>query len=381
MTLVVPAIHRIAGRVALLPASNAQLRSGSIVVAGAGAGIGRVGADARGAPPGQERGRAQPPAGRWSRRLDRRRRVDSNTQRNQSAFLTSYNLGNLLLATMPLALVSFGQASALLVGGFDVSVGALMTMCVVTASYTMQPGSSWFVLLLGALALVGIGLATGLFNATLVRFFRLPSIIATLGTLSILEGLSLLLRDHPEGPINSDVIDVLTTKVGFVPIAFVAVVVLALLADGWLYRTRTGLTLRAVGLDETSSRRLGMGIDRTVILAFVVCSSMASLAGLYLATQVQIGSPIIGNQALESIAAAVLGGASLVGGRGSFVGTLLAALFLSLIGNVLPLFQQPTEYAQMTIGVLILLALLLYEAPDLLARLRSTRLAASANAP
>jgi ribose transport system ATP-binding protein len=300
---------------------------------------------------------------------------------NQSAFLTSYNLGNLLLATMPLALVSFGQASALLVGGFDVSVGALMTMCVVTASYTMQPGSSWFVLLLGALALVGIGLATGLFNATLVRFFRLPSIIATLGTLSILEGLSLLLRDHPEGPINSDVIDVLTTKVGFVPIAFVAVVVLALLADGWLYRTRTGLTLRAVGLDETSSRRLGMGIDRTVILAFVVCSSMASLAGLYLATQVQIGSPIIGNQALESIAAAVLGGASLVGGRGSFVGTLLAALFLSLIGNVLPLFQQPTEYAQMTIGVLILLALLLYEAPDLLARLRSTRLAASANAP
>ncbi len=154
-----------------------------------------------------------------------------------------------------------------------------------------------------------------------------------------------------------------------------------MLADGWLYRTRTGLTLRAVGLDETSSRRLGMGTDRTVILAFVVCSLMASLAGFYLAAQVQIGSPIIGNQALESIAAAVLGGASLAGGRGSFVGTLLAALFLSLIGNVLPLFQQPTEYAQMTIGVLILLALLLYEAPDLLARLRSTRLAASANAP
>ena len=67
-------------------------------------------------------------------------------------------------------------------------------------------------LLLGALALLGVGLATGLFNATLIRLFRLPSIIATLGTLSILEGASLLLRDHPEGPINSDVIDVLTTS-------------------------------------------------------------------------------------------------------------------------------------------------------------------------
>ena len=93
---------------------------------------------------------------------------------------------------------------------------------------------------------------------------------------------------------------------------------------------------------------------------------LASLAGLYLAAEVQIGSPIIGNFGLESIAAAVLGGASLAGGRGSFVGTLLAALFLTLIDNVLPLFQQPTEYSEMTIGVLILFALVLYQSPELL---------------
>jgi ribose transport system ATP-binding protein len=293
---------------------------------------------------------------------------------HQSAFLTSYNLRNLLLATMPLALVSLGQTSALLVGGFDVSVGALMTMCVVTASYTMQPGSSWLVLSLGALALIGVGLATGFFNATLIRLFRLPSIIATLGTLSILEGAALLLRDHPEGTINGDVITALTTSIGFVPVAFIGVVVLAVLGDGWLYRTRSGLALRAVGLDESSSRRLGMATARAVVLAFVACSLMASIASFYLVAEVQIGSPIIGNQALESIAAAVLGGASLAGGRGSFVGTLLAALFLNLIINILPLFQQPTEYAEMTIGVLILLALVLYQAPDLVARLRTSQL-------
>src|SRR5213595_3314625 len=78
----------------------------------------------------------------------------------QDAFLTNYNLGNLLLTTMPLALVSIGQTNALLVGGFDVSVAALMTMCVVTASFTMTPSSSWPALLFGALALVGVGLAT-----------------------------------------------------------------------------------------------------------------------------------------------------------------------------------------------------------------------------
>ncbi len=291
----------------------------------------------------------------------------------QDAFLTSFNLNNLLLLTMPLALVSLGQTCALLVGGFDVSVAALMTFCVVVASYTMTFDTSGWALLPGGLALIAVGLATGIFNAVIIRVLKLPSIIATLGTFSILEGASLLLRDHPEGPISSDAISGLTKSVGFLPIAFVAVVVLAVLADVWLYRTRTGLAMRAVGLDETSSRRLGMATGRIVILAFVLCSLMASLAGFYLAAQVQIGSPLIGNFGLESIAAAVLGGAALSGGKGSFVGTLLAALFLSLIDNVLPLFHQPTEYSQITIGVLILLALVLYQSPELLARLRTSR--------
>ena len=294
------------------------------------------------------------------------------TSIREDAFLTSYNLTNLLLATMPLALVSLGQATALLVGGFDVSVAALMTFCVVLASYTMTPTTSGWGLFPGALAIIGVGLATGIFNALLIRVLRLPSIIATLGTLSILQGASLWLRDHPEGTISSDLISGLTKSVSFVPIAFIAVCLLAVGADLWLYRSRTGLAMRAVGLDETSARRLGMRTGVAVIVAFVLCSLMAAIAGFYLAAQVQIGSPIIGNYALESIAAAVLGGASLAGGRGSYVGTLLAALFLSLIDNVLPLFQQPTEYSEITIGVLILLALVLYKSPELVARLRTS---------
>jgi len=297
--------------------------------------------------------------------------VGAFTAVRQDAFLTQYNINNLLLATMPLALVAIGQTNALLVGGFDVSVAALITMCVVTASFTLKPDETTLSLFLGALAIVGVGVATGVFNATLIRILRLPSIIATLGTLSILEGASLLLRNAPEGEINSSVIDALNTSIGFMPVAFVGVVLLVVLADLWLYRTRTGMAVRAVGLDETSGRRLGISTGVVIFLAFVVCSVMASIAGFYSAAEVQIGSPIIGDYALTSIAAAVLGGASLAGGRGSFVGTLLAALFLSLINNVLPLFQQPAEYAQMTIGVLILLALVLYQAPELIGRLRT----------
>jgi ribose transport system ATP-binding protein len=293
--------------------------------------------------------------------------------RHSSAFLSEQNLRSLLLAALPLIIVSLGQATALLVGGFDVSVAALMTLCVVIASFTLTPTTSGFALVTGSLALLGVGLATGLLNAVLIRVLRLPSIVATLGTLSILEGLSLWLRAYPQGAINTDVTDALTKSIGWVPIAFVVVVLVAALADLWLYRSRSGLALRSVGLDETSSRRLGMSTGRTIVLAFVACSVLASVAGFFLAAEVQVGSPIIGNQALESIAAAVLGGASLAGGRGSYVGTLLAAFFLTEIDNVLPFFQQPTEYAEMAIGLLILLALLLYQSPELIARFRSSR--------
>ena len=109
-----------------------------------------------------------------------------------------------------------------------------------------------------------------------------------------------------------------------------------------------------------------------IFLAFVVCSVMAAIAGFYSAALTQIGSPIVSPViAVASIAAAVLGGASLAGGRGSFVGAVLAALFFSLIGNVLPLFQQPTEYRDIAIGGLILVALILYQGPELWSRLRT----------
>jgi len=225
-----------------------------------------------------------------------------------------------------------------------------MTVSVVIASYTMTPTTSDPGLIPGALLIVGVGLVVGVGNA--IPHPRLPSPLDHCHTrhVSILEGAALLLRDHPEGSISSDVIDSPDDECRLRAVAFIGVVVLAVLADVWLYRTRTGLAFRAVGLDETASRRIGMGDHPHGDPRLRRLLVMASIAAFYLAAEVQIGSPIIGNQALESIAAAVLGGASLAGGKGSFVGTLLAAFFLSLIDNVLPLFQAPTEYAEMTIA-------------------------------
>jgi ribose transport system ATP-binding protein len=289
------------------------------------------------------------------------------------AFTSQYNLNSLLIAALPLAFIAIGQVNALLVGGFDISVGALVTLCVVTASFTMTGGFTWWVLVFGALALVGIGLAVGLLNATLVRVIGLPSIIATLATLSVLQGVALRLRPTPGGEISLNVEDALNSGVSFIPYAFIGVVLLAVAWDLWLYRTSGGLTARAVGLDESSSRRLGARSGWVHWRAYLLASLLATVGAFFVAAQVGVGDgkPSTGSSyTLQSIAAAVLGGAALAGGRGSFVGAVIGSVFLSLIVNVITLLGWNSAYEQISIGALTLLALVMYQGADLTARLR-----------
>jgi ribose transport system ATP-binding protein len=297
-------------------------------------------------------------------------------------FYSSFNLNSLLGSSgaLPLALVAMGQVNALMVGGFDVSVGALMTLVVVVASKgLLTTGGSWWSLVLGSIALVALGVAVGVVNAFLIRKVRLPSIIATLATLSVMQGISLVLRPVPGGEIDSNILDKLNTSVGFVPYAFIGVVVLAVVWDFWLYRTASGLTTRAVGSDEESSRRIGVPSEAINWRAFITCSLMATIAGFFLVAQVGIGDARVGSGfALTSIAAAVLGGASLMGGKGSFVGAVVGALFLSLIINILPLpnilpgflLEWSDALPQICIGAFTLLALVMYQGPELSERLQ-----------
>jgi ribose transport system ATP-binding protein len=297
--------------------------------------------------------------------------VGGYTTGKSSDFLTTFNLNGLLIATVPLALISMGQLNVLLVGTFDVSVGALATLSVCVMSFTMGPNATWYHLLGGALAVVGIGLLVGVVNATLIEVIGLSAIIATLATLSILQGFALHMRPVPGGDINYDVYIALTQSWGFMPISFIGVVILAALWDIWLYRTRWGLKARAVGMQETSAQRLGMPARWIRAGAFVVCSLMAAIGGLFLGAQIQIGDPRAGlNSTLTSIAACIVGGASFLGGRGSFTGAVLGSLFFYLIVNVLPFLHLAPEYSYILIGGLTLVALIAYGGPELIGRAR-----------
>ena len=305
------------------------------------------------------------------------------TNSQEPAFSSEFNLNGLLIATMPLALAAMGQTSALMVKAFDVSVGANMTMCVVVASFVLTADQAWWSLATGMILVLGVALVTGAVNVALIRGLGLSSIIATLATLSILQGTALWLRPQAAGIINAGLTDVLLTSVGFVPVAFVVIIAVALLADVWLYRSAGGLAARATGLDEQSAQRRGVRVGFLFVRAFFIAAFAAGVGAFFLAAQVGIGDPTVGTSyTLTSIAAAVLGGASLFGGRGSFVGAVVGALFLNVIINILPFLGWSAAYGRIMVGVLTLVALTFYQAPELLARVRtgiaSIRIARSA---
>jgi ribose transport system ATP-binding protein len=298
--------------------------------------------------------------------------IGGYTQSENDAFLTEFNINGLLIAALPLALAAMAQTNALMVRAIDVSLGALITMGVVIASFTIGEGASFGGVLLGILAVFGACLTIGAFNVLLIKQLGLAPIIATLANLSILTGLALVLRPIPEGPISREFGDAMLYSVGFMPVAFVGVVVLAVLADLWLYRSAGGLLLRAVGLDEVSAGRLGARVGFLFIRALFVSAVAGALASLFLSSQVLIGDPAVGlGFTLTSVAAAVLGGASLFGGRGSFVGAVIGAVFLTEITTIVPFLGLDTSWAQILVGGLTLLALFLYQAPELAARMRT----------
>jgi ribose transport system ATP-binding protein len=290
--------------------------------------------------------------------------------RRTDVFLTWLNLRHILLATAPLALVTMAQFSVLMVRGFDMSVGSLMSVVVVIASFLIADEAGLASILLGVAVCLAAGVLVGAANGALVRFVGINPVITTIATLSALQGVALLLRPSPEGPINDGFMELLTTRIGVLPLSAFVILGCAVLGDLWLYRSRGGLAVRAVGFREEAARRNGVRATAVHLRAYLVSGLLATLAGFFLASEVGVGHPVIGaDYTLTSIAAAVLGGAALNGGRGSFVGAVLGALFFTLTVNIITLLDLNTGAGIIASGALTLFAVLLYSGWQPLARL------------
>ena len=278
-----------------------------------------------------------------------------------SRYLSSFNITSVMISCAALGFIALGQTVVLLTGGIDLSVGPLSGFLVVVASFFVNDGKSGVVMLAGFALMVVSAAGTGAVNGSLVRFAGFTPVAATLVTYIALQGLSFLLRDAPGGNIAGSVSNAIATKIGPVPVVFIAFVLLTFAVEAALRYTRWGLALRAVGSDEESARRVGVRVNGTVVLGYVIASLLVCLGSVVLLAQLGIGDPAQGvGYTLSSITAVVLGGTSLLGGRGTFIGTLFGAGLIVQVLNATVFLNLTQTWQYFFQGALIVVAAVLY---------------------
>lgn len=276
-------------------------------------------------------------------------------------FVSAYNIEKVLLLTAALSFVGYGQMCAILTGGIDVSVGPLVGLVVVIGSFFFTDGSTASLMIVGLVAMLAMGVAVGFSTGSLVRFGNFTAVAATIGVYVILQGISVLLRPQPAGNVSRDVISAIETTVSGIPIAFVVALVLAIALEIALRHSRWGLSIRAIGSNLQSATRIGVQTDWAVVGAFVACSTLTAVGGIMVMAQLGIGDPNQGTgYTLTSIAAVVLGGASLFGGRGAFIGVLLGALLIQEINSATTFLGLSGAWQYWFIGGITLGAVAIY---------------------
>jgi ribose transport system ATP-binding protein len=277
------------------------------------------------------------------------------------AYLSARNLSGVLALVATLAIVSYGQQVLMLAGGIDLSVGPLMGIVVVIFSFYLTDGATVASEVTGWTIAVLVALGIGLLNWFLVDPLRLHPMVATLATFMGLQAVALILRPIPGGLIAETTIDRISTTEGFVPVAVIVALVVAAVLEFVLHKTKFGISLRGLGSRREAARMAGIRPNRMLLIAYVSCSLLSAAAGILLMAQIGNGDANAGkNYTLSSIAAAVIGGASLFGGRGSFVGGLLGALLLTQINVVTTFLNLDDSWQSVLLGAVILASVTLY---------------------
>lgn len=271
------------------------------------------------------------------------------------------NLTNTLVRSVALGIVAVGQTFVILGGSLDLSVAYQVSVTAVAASVLMDgdPGRVWWAIP----AVLAIGALIGAVNGLIITGFRINAFIATLGTTLILRGILNATFDNYAGSVPSQFQVIGYGNVFGVPYA--VVLLLAIVAGAWflLRSTRFGHHLYAVGESPETARLSGVRSGRVLVLAHVLCSLMAVLTGLFLASRLGQGAPWVGpngNYDLESIAAVVLGGTALAGGRGGVLGTFAGVLILALLDNAFNQLQINTFLKDVVRGGIIIAAVAAY---------------------
>lgn len=260
----------------------------------------------------------------------------------------------LAISVLPLAFAAVAQTCAVLGRGIDLSIGSMMALASVVSARLMEGQSEGFAVVV-VLGVLGLGLVVGAVNGALVVFTRVPDIVVTLAMLFVWAGAALLVLNTPGGGsaewLTSLTRGPLITE--WLPKA--AVVLLVVISVIWIpiRRSRLGLSLYAVGSDSLAAYRSGVSVTGIKIFSYMLAGLFSALGGLTLTATTGIGTPVPGPYTLMSVAAVVLGGVSLAGGKGGVFGPVVAVVILSLLRTNMTFLNVDTNLATVTQGLIL----------------------------
>lgn len=273
-------------------------------------------------------------------------------------FFTIPNLLNVLQQSSINALIAMGMTLVIISGGIDLSVGPTAALSAVLGATLMVSGVP---VPLALLATLGIGAACGVFSGSLIAYAGLQPFIVTLGGLSLFRAIALIFTGgNPVFGIPMEFRSLINSTLLGIPTPIVIVAVIALVLWTVMNKTPLGEYILAIGGNEEAARVAGVPVKRTKVTVYVISGALASLASLILIGRLGAAEPTIGTLwELDAIAAAAIGGASLMGGKGSIFGTLIGVIILGALRNGLTLLNIQAFYQLLATGLIIIIAMLI----------------------
>ncbi|MDF2040752.1 MULTISPECIES: ABC transporter permease [unclassified Pantoea] len=273
-------------------------------------------------------------------------------------FFTLPNLLNILQQSSINALIALGMTLVIISGGIDLSVGPTAALSAVLGATLMTLGVP---VPLAILATLGVGAVCGLFSGSLIAYAGLQPFIVTLGGLSLFRAIALIYTGgNPVFGIPLAFRSLINSTLLGIPTPIVIVAVIALLLWTVMNKTPLGEYILAIGGNEEAARVAGVPVKRTKVTVYIFSGLLASLASLILIGRLGAAEPTIGNLwELDAIAAAAIGGASLMGGKGSIFGTLIGVVILGVLRNGLTLLNIQAFYQLLATGLIIIIAMLI----------------------
>jgi ribose/xylose/arabinose/galactoside ABC-type transport system permease subunit len=276
-------------------------------------------------------------------------------------FLTARNQANVLRQTAPIAISAMGMLLVILTGGIDLSVGSVSALgCVLSADFIT---TDHLPIPIAILLTVLSGCLLGAVSGYLVSVHRMPPFVVTLGVMTIARGLALIIsKGHPIylGDIGATLTDFGQSDVWGIPNQVLLTLIVFLVTVFILKLTAFGRLVKAIGSNQEAVRLSGIRVGWYVFAVYIISGGLSALAGIVEAARSGVGSPVVGiGMELDVIAAVVIGGANLMGGRGTALNTIIGVLVLGIISNFMNLQNVPGYHQNVVKGVIILLAVLL----------------------